>query len=149
FNSSSLVRDAGIWGAHARETARSVREIRQTEDLQPERFATVRAYHQDPARRKRTPHFGTAAGANVLLVQVEALQQWALDADINGRPIMPFLRGLQQQGVYYTNVWHQTGGSPTSDCEYMVLNSQHPLQQGAVAFRRAGNTFVALPSVVA
>lgn len=148
FSAGALVRSQGLWGAHFRETARSARELIISEDLKPERKEQVVRYHQSLDRR-HSPHFGAAAGANVLLVQVEAMQQWAVTAKVDGEPVMPFLSALLARSVYYSNVWDLTGDSPTSDCEYMVLNSQHPLQRGAVAFRRASNDFVTIGSELA
>jgi lipoteichoic acid synthase len=143
FSAGALVRSQGLWGAHFRETARAGRDIMISDHLTPERSREVTRYHQTLDRR-HSPHFGAAAGANVLLVQVEAMQQWVLNANVQGEPVMPFLSALAQRSVYYANVWDLTGEQPTADCEYMVLNSQHPLQRGAVAFRRASNDFVTI-----
>lgn len=143
FSAGALVRSQGLWGAHFRETARSARELMLAEEVTPERVSEIIRYHRQSTGR-RSAHFGAAQGSNVLLVQVEAMQQWVVDAKLSGEPVMPFLSALMSRSVYYSNVWDLTGDSPTSDCEYMVLNSQHPLQRGAVAFRRAGNDFVTL-----
>ncbi len=143
FSAGALVRSQGLWGAHFRETARSARELLLAKEITPERIEEIVRYHQKSAHR-RSANFGAAQGSNVLLVQVEAMQQWAVTAKLGDQPVMPFLSDLMSRSVYYSNVWDLTGDSPTSDCEYMVLNSQHPLQRGAVAFRRAGNDFVTL-----
>lgn len=148
FSAGALVRSQGLWGAHFRETARSAREIWLADDIAPERVAEVIRFHRQRAPG-RTPHFGAAQGANLLVVQVEAMQQWVVTAKVGGEPVMPFLSQLLTRAAYYTNVWDLTGESPTSDCEYMALNSQHPLQRGAVAFRRAGNDFVTLATELA
>ncbi|MFZ9887024.1 MAG: LTA synthase family protein, partial [Myxococcota bacterium] len=94
------------------------------------------------------PSFGDARGANALVVQIEALQSWVIEADIDGKPVMPFLRSLRTKNQDLGSLLDQTGDSPTSDCEYLVLNSLLPLERGSVAFRRPGNDFVALPKVL-
>lgn len=148
FSAGALVKSQGLWGAHFRETARSARELLLAEDITPKRIQEVIRYHQKVGKQ-RSPHFGAASGSNVLLVQVEAMQQWVVKAKVGETPVMPFLSDLISRSVYYSNVWDLTGESPTSDCEYLVLNSQHPLQRGAVAFRRAGNDFVTLGTELA
>lgn len=148
FSAGALVRSQGLWGAHFRETARSAREIWLADDITPERVDEVVRYHQQRDRRQ-TPNFGAAKGANLLVVQVEAMQQWVVSAKVGEDPVMPFLSQLLTRAAYYTNVWDLTGESPTSDCEYMALNSQHPLQRGAVAFRRADNDFITVATELA
>ncbi len=147
FSAGRSVGKLGLWATVFRDAARSAREIKQTKELTPERIAEVKKYHQK-LRGKRGNHFGHAKGANVLIVQVEAMQQWALDAKVDGQKVMPFLSRLKKKSVYFDNIWDLTGGSPTSDCEYMVLNSQHPIPRGAVAFRRATNHFTTVPKIM-
>ena len=62
--------------------------------------------------------------------------------------ITPFLNGLRSRAVYFPFVFDQTGEGRSSDGEFAVLNSQHALDRGAVAFRRQGNHFVTLASTL-
>jgi len=83
-----------------------------------------------------------------VLIQVESLQQWVIGARVGGAEITPFLNGLRNRALYFPFVFDQTGQGRSSDGEFAVLNSQHPLDRGAVAFRRPGNRFVTLASTL-
>ncbi len=152
FNVVDNLKWAGVLTAHARDVATAQRERSIATRLDPGDRAQVERYvkaRADEAKRWRAaPSYGALAGTNVLVVQMEAMQQWLVDADVDGQPVMPFLRSLRERGLYFPNVFDQTGGSPTSDCEYLALNSLHPLARGAVAFRRAENDFVAVPELL-
>jgi phosphoglycerol transferase MdoB-like AlkP superfamily enzyme len=143
----------GIVLAHTRDVAVAWRERKIATVLQEDQRAQVDAFaraHAAEARRLHShPSFGALAGTNVIFVQLEAIQEWLIDADVSDVPAMPFLRALKERSLYFPNIYDQTGGSPTSDCEYLVLNGLHPLERGAVSFRRAGNKFVALPTLLA
>lgn len=153
FHVLGHLKSGGVIVAHARDIATTLRERRLSEELKPEQRARVEEYvrrNADEARRFReAPSYGALAETNVLMVQLEAIQQWAVDAEVNGEAVMPFLRSLKERSLYFPNLYDQTGGSPTSDCEYLVLNGLHPLERGAVSFRRAGNDFVAMPKLFA
>lgn len=142
----------GMVVTHARDMASAWREETSAEVISVEERARVRSYageHRDRAlRANEQDSFGALAGSNVVIVQMEAIQSWAVEAEVDGEPVMPFLRGLKERGLYFSRVYDQTGGSPTSDCEYLALNSLHPLSRGSVAFRRANNDFVTVPEVL-
>lgn len=151
----SLLSDLKTRGSllvHARDLSVSVREQWQHRAIDDEERAKVaelvRAHRDDVAPLEALPTYGAARGANALVVQIEALQSWALDAEVDGAPVMPFLRALRDRSNDLGALFDQTGDSPTSDCEYLVLNSLLPLERGSVAFRRPGNEFVALPQVL-
>lgn len=146
------LKSAGIVVAHARDVAIAWRERQVATKLGEKERADVWRYvdeHGERAQRhKEADSFGALEGHNVIFVQMEAIQELLVDAEVRGEPVMPFLRSLRDRGLYFPNVYDQTGGSPTSDCEYLVLNGLHPLARGAVSFRRAGNDFIALPNVL-
>ncbi len=143
------------WGGPAVqvfETVRTFKEWLQQGDVDPATLASVRHYFEhraDEASAVGHPLAGAAAGANLILIQMESVQQWIIGVEVNGREVTPFLNRFQEQGLYFPNVFDQTDEGRTSDGEFTVLNSQHPLRHGAVAFRRAGNTFNALPRILA
>jgi len=149
FDTKKWVRSDGIVHAHLMDLARTIRESWINDGLSEKEVDQVIAYyrgrhHERPAE----PWFGVARGMNVIFVQVEALQNWVIDTQVSGRPITPFLNSLRQRALYFPQIVDQTGSSPTADSEYAILNSQHPLQRGAVVFRRATNDFLALPHVL-
>jgi phosphoglycerol transferase MdoB-like AlkP superfamily enzyme len=145
LNGTDAVQDSGIVVAHIKEVARSVRDARQHSTITPPELAKVQRYHQARAEEPTNdPDFGVARGTNLLILQVEAMQKWVIGAHDRGQELTPFLNRLQSEAWSFDHLYDETGDSSTSDCEYMVLNSQFPIPQGSVAFRRDENHFVTM-----
>lgn len=88
---------------------------------------------RDGAPAPDDPWFGSAAGANVLMIKIEGLDDWVLDLEVGGSPVTPFLRELAGRGLRFTELYDATGEGRSSDADYMVLSSQHRLPHAAVA----------------
>ncbi|HWZ87502.1 MAG TPA: LTA synthase family protein [Polyangiaceae bacterium] len=145
LNGTDAVQDSGIVVAHIKEVARSIRDARQHSSITPDEFAKVQRFHEARAQEGTSdPDFGLARGTNLLILQVEAMQKWVIGAHDRGQEITPFLNRLRDRSWSFEHLYDETGDSSTSDCEYMVLNSQFPIPQGSVAFRRDENHFVTL-----
>ncbi len=145
LNGTDAVQDSGIVVAHIKEVARSIRDARQHSSITPDEFAKVQRYHQERAKEVTSdPDFGIARGTNLLILQVEAMQKWVIGTRDKGQELTPFLNRLRDRAWWFDHLYDETGDSSTSDCEYMVLNSQFPIPQGSVAFRRDNNHFVTL-----
>ena len=65
-----------------------------------------------------------------------------------GEPVIPFLRSLAEQGLHFTEIFDATGEGRSSDADYLVMASQHPLERGAVSMTRPSLDMVALPNVL-
>ncbi|HKO49419.1 MAG TPA: LTA synthase family protein [Polyangiaceae bacterium] len=148
LNGTDAVQDSGIVVAHIKEIARSIRDARRHGSISEDEFAKLRKYHEaravPPTALSNDPDFGLARATNLLLLQVEGMQKWVIGAHHRGQPLTPFLNRLRDRGWFFDRLYDETGDSSTSDCEYMVLNSQFPIPQGSVAFRRDENHFVTL-----
>lgn len=153
FSEQDNVGRMGLFNAHALELIRTVREgaTRQRLD-EAGRVALRREFHAAAQRRAAQPlpdgWAGVAEGDNLILIQVEALQQWVIDLRVEGQEITPFLNAWHAQGLAYSRIVDQTAQGKTSDAEYLALNSQLPLARGATAFLRANNQFVTLAHVL-
>lgn len=93
-------------------------------------------------------NWGLAAGANVIAVQVEALQGFTVGLTIGGRPVTPHLNRLAGESLYFTNVFGQTKDGNTSDSEFLANTSLYPAPRGAAFVRFSGNQFEALPGAL-
>jgi phosphoglycerol transferase MdoB-like AlkP superfamily enzyme len=148
----SEVRNAGrfgVVGAHLFQVARMVSDLGGRAPLDPRERAEVEAFYAERSARERDAVFGVARGANVILLQVEAFQHWALDAEIDGERVMPFLHASMTEARVFDAVFDQTAQGRTSDAEYLVLASNHAMAEGALSFLRADAGFVTLAHVLA
>lgn len=100
------------------------------------------------AASAKSERFGLARGASVVIVQVESLSSWLLDARFDGRPVAPTLVSLAAEGVVFPRVLDQTGPGRTSDADHLTLVSQHPLPRAPVAVAALENEVMALPKVL-
>jgi phosphoglycerol transferase MdoB-like AlkP superfamily enzyme len=101
-----------------------------------------------PLRAGIAPRFGAAQGRNLIVVQVESLQDFAVDFRIADQDVMPHLKAWTRDSLRFTNLTDQTNQGRTSDAEFTTLTSLLPLDHGAVAFRYPANRYVGLPAVL-
>lgn len=107
---------------------------------------SLRDRHPDPP--PEDPWFGVGDGSNLVVIQVEALNGWLMDARVEGEPVVPFLRSLADRGLYFTNVFDETYLGRSSDADYLAMASQHPLERTTVSMGRPSLDPVALPDLL-
>lgn len=88
---------------------------------------------------------GFAKGKNLIMIQVEALQGFAINNKVNGQEITPSLNKWANQSVYFDNLYYQIAAGGTSDAEFMTNNSLYPAPSGSAYFLYCGNEFNAMP----
>ena len=139
----------GLFGGHVRDVARMMRQSSKAgEPLSAEGMRALGKY-LETTRTTSDDLFGAARGKNLVVIQVEALQAWVIDAKVRGVEITPFLNRLsRERALYFNGIWDQTMISPTADSEFLSMNSLHPLPDAAVVFRFSDNDFVALPGLL-
>ena len=81
------------------------------------------------------PSVGEFEGANVIVVQVEALQSMVLDSEVDGAAVTPNLDRLAARSLRFDNFFHQASQGRTSDAELLVDCSLHPARFGTAFFR--------------
>jgi lipoteichoic acid synthase len=104
-------------------------------------------------RRERdaggSPYRGFAAGRNLIVVQVESLQGFALGATVGGTPVTPHLDALAREAMVFDRFHHQTGLGVTSDADYAFNCASHPLPGTSVYVQYGGGEFRCLPTLLA
>ncbi len=68
--------------------------------------------------------FGVAEGMNLIVIQVEAMQNFVIGREYEGQEITPFINSLLEEDTYYFDRYYQqTGSGNTSDAEFATNNS--------------------------
>lgn len=88
---------------------------------------------------------GVAKGKNLIMIQVEALQEFVINSKIDGKEITPNLNKWIKRSEYFNNFYYQISAGGTSDAEFMTNNSLYPASSGAAYFLYCGNEFNAMP----
>jgi len=151
LNREDQVWNAGFLEAHIREISLNIKHTLDAKQPTPEVLEQVARYYHDEHVEHFTedrPSFGQFKGKNLLVIQIEAFEEWLVGAQINGEEITPYLNRRKERGLFYPDIFNIVASSSTADCEYLVLNSNHPLPDGAVAFRREDNHFVTLATTL-
>lgn len=86
------------------------------------------------ADKAGTPnYYGVAEGKNVIVVQLEAFQNFVVDLSVDGQEITPVLNKLQEDSFYFPNVFQQIGQGNTSDAEFLSNTSIYPIGTSAMS----------------
>lgn len=93
---------------------------------------------------------GIAKDRNLIVIQVEALQNFVINLEYNGQEITPNLNKLIEDSasIYYDNYFQQIGRGNTSDAEFVSNNSLHPSMESPTYSQYEKNTFYGLPWVL-
>ena len=92
--------------------------------------------------------FGSLAGRNVIMIQVESLENAVIGQKFNGQEITPNLNKLAKGGMYFSNYYSPIGPGTTADAEFMTLNSLYPLPDTVAFIQYAYDKYTALPALL-
>lgn len=112
----------------------TTQEIRKWNDIQ-----------QAKASKK---HFGEAKDKNIIIIQMEALQQFVINTKVDGQEITPNMNKFIKSSMYFDNYFSQIAQGNTSDAEFMALNSLYPLATGSAYILKGDQDYHALPEVL-
>lgn len=87
---------------------------------------------------------------NCILILVESLESWVLDATVENQKITPWLNKLLKEPstLYAPHVLTQVNGGRSIDGQLLVLAGLLPLQTGAYSYRFPFNTYHTLPKAM-
>ena len=93
---------------------------------------------------------GIGKGKNLIVIQVEALQNFPINLFYHGQEITPNLNRLikEKGSLYFNNYYQQIGRGNTSDAEFVSNNSLYPSNEVSVYKAYADNTFYGLPWIL-
>ena len=93
---------------------------------------------------------GIGKGKNLIVIQVEALQEFPIGMIYNNQEITPNLNKLIQNdsSIYYNNFYQLTGRGNTSDAEFVTNNSLYPGTDSPSYSQYEENTFYGLPWIM-
>lgn len=95
-------------------------------------------------------HTGIGKGKNLIVIQVEALQNFVIDLFYDGQEITPNLNRLikEKGSLYFDNYYQQLGRGNTSDAEFVTNNSLYPSMEDPTYVQYEQNTFYGLPWIL-
>jgi phosphoglycerol transferase MdoB-like AlkP superfamily enzyme len=92
---------------------------------------------------------GIGKGKNLILIQVEALQNFVIGAEYNGQVLTPNLNALlSNDSLYFDRYYSTIGKGNTVDAEFATLNSLYPVIDRECYTLYEQNTFHGLPWIL-
>ncbi|HWI63247.1 MAG TPA: LTA synthase family protein [Symbiobacteriaceae bacterium] len=94
---------------------------------------------------EQPPLYGVAKGKNVIVLQIESLQAFALGLKVDGQEVTPNMNRLAGESLNFTDFYTQTGQGVTSDADLLANCSLYPTRTGAVYYDYAANDYRCMP----
>jgi lipoteichoic acid synthase len=91
---------------------------------------------------------GVGKGKNLIIIEMEALQQFVIGSKVDGQEVTPNLNALADSSLYFDNCFSQIAEGNTSDAEFLALTSTYATKKGCVFIDKWRNSFTALPRVL-
>lgn len=87
-------------------------------------------------------------GKNVLFLQIESLETFVINQEIDGQEITPNINKLTQSGFLFNNIYEQVQGGNSSDADLMYTTSRLPAMKGSTFFRYSDVKLTSLPAML-
>mgnify|MGYP001172733154 CR=1 FL=1 len=89
---------------------------------------------------------GIGEGKNLIVIQLEAFQNFVIGAEYRGQEITPYINELlKNDTLYYNNYYSNIGKGNTADAEFSTLNSLYPVIDGESYRLYEDNKYNGLP----
>ena len=151
YDKSYIVHHIGLINYHAIDAFKFIKEeVGRNKSLMEDEIIKIKDWFKQKklSAPDNPKYFGVGKGKNVIMVQVEALQEFVIKRKINDMEITPNLNKLIKKSIYFKNFYCETGAGGTSDAEFLANTSLYPIKTGAVYMKYPGNYYYSLAKVL-
>lgn len=143
YNKNKSVRFGTIYGYHAVDILNAITNSKTVD--YPSYDKMIKAYdelkeYQISLNPSKEEYKGVAKGMNFISVQLESVQNFVINAQINGKEITPNLNKFFAENIQITNM-HASSYTTTADSEHSLINSMYPLENGEAFSKYYSNTY--------
>ncbi|TCT14108.1 phosphoglycerol transferase MdoB-like AlkP superfamily enzyme [Natranaerovirga pectinivora] len=142
YERRSIVKDLGVLYYHYYDVKDYIKvEFSRDKSLSEEEYALITDYFYEQTVNEFT---GIAKDMNILVIQLEAMQEFVINRTIEGQAITPNINSLIEESIYFNNLYNQVGSGNTSDAEMILNNSLFGYGTGSTYFMFPNNYFSSL-----
>ncbi|PAV31304.1 hypothetical protein CIL05_01235 [Virgibacillus profundi] len=109
----------------------------------------IRLKGNQPVPFEEHDQFGLAKEKDLIILQIESMQDFAINLEIAGQEITPNINEWVKNSYYFSNVYQQIGAGNTSDAEFLMNSSIYPLGNRAVSNNLPDHEIPSLPRILA
>lgn len=139
----------GFVGYHYYHALNALLRRATTEEVTPALREEVLARVEAAASEPRPSLFGAARGKNLIILQFESLQGFAMGLQTPAGPVTPVLDALARESLVFPEFYHQAAAGNTSDAQFAANCSLLPPGERPAAFEYADRELGCLPRVLA
>ncbi|MCI8308874.1 MAG: sulfatase-like hydrolase/transferase [Clostridia bacterium] len=143
YNKQNSVRYGTIYGYHFVDIKNAITHNKNTKyNSYDDMISVYNEFKKDQSEEnpENVIYKGIAENKNVIILQLEAVQNFVVDKTINGKEITPNLNKFLHENINITNM-HSTSYTTTADSEHSVITSLYPLENGEAFSKYYGNTY--------
>lgn len=147
-NSNYVTKSLGVLYSHVDATKRYIKsnlsENRKFSANEEQKINEFFSLKKEAGQNYR----GVAKGKNLIVIQIEAMQEFVINRQVEGREITPNLNALIRESLYFNNFYFQVAGGNTSDAEFLCNTSLYPAKEGSVYMIYPENFYYSLPKAM-
>ncbi len=144
YNKDLQIREATIFGYHIADFTNSFTIKQQTkyknQDSMMQDYHDLKEKYDTKFGQEMYPIQGILESKNVIIVQLESVQEFVINKEINGKQITPNLNQFLSQNIEFTNM-HMQSYSTTADSEHSTITSIYPMENGMSFSKYFSNTY--------
>lgn len=152
YNNNYSAKSLGVFFSHYYNTKLLIEENLLEDDsfTQEDKDSIIALYESKESEKNVSDSrlTGIAKDKNLIVVQMEALQQFVINLKINSKEVTPNLNKLIGDSLYFDNVFYQVAGGNTSDAEFLTNNSLYPAKEGAIYHLYPENTYHSMANIL-
>lgn len=143
--------NVGAMAYHLADARNVLRESFGREELGEDEIAAAEEEFSAFLAKLAPPYpaaFGLARGKNLIMIQAESLQSFAVGLRVGGREVTPNLNRFAREASFAGDLYVQTGLGNSADAEFLANAGLYPARSGVAYVRFADRSYDALPRLL-
>ena len=144
YNKDTQIKKSTIYGYHISDIENTINIKKQakytTKEALLSDYDELKKEYDEKYGKTNYDLQGIIRGKNVIILQLESIQNFVINKEINGKEITPNLNKFINENIEISNMFMQSYSS-TADSEFSATTSLYPMENGMSYSRYYTNTY--------